>query len=190
MKTPEPSATIGELVLRPEDLTIQRAARLLLLLEVAAPVELKRPLDVERLSYCDFFAANPFALFDNGSPEANDLLLAGFSSFDLSYQSSGHRYVTRRHRLQADLSFLLSRGLVRAVAVARRVAYESSEDGIRLSERLNSLYAQSYRRSAAHVLRRLDRLTDTALAKESRDRLESTGQLIDLYGSSGKEMSE
>ena len=44
------------------------------------------------------------------------------------------------------------------------------------------MYGQSYRVSSAHVLRRLDKLSDTALAREARSRLDATGQLLDLYG--------
>jgi hypothetical protein len=171
-----------ELPLRPEDLTVQRAARLLLLLEVALDLNLKKPLDVERLSYYDFFAANPFALFAPGEEVANAILLAGFSSDDLSYQSSGHRFVTRRGRLQADLAFLVARALVSAGVGDRRVVYGLTDQGEETAAQFGSLYAHAYRASARHVLRYLDRLSDTALAKEARARLGATGRLIDLYG--------
>lgn len=171
-----------ELPLRPEDLTLQRAARLLLLLEVALDLSLKKPLDVERLSYYDFFAANPFALFPPDEEAAKAILLAGFTSDDLSYQSSGHRFVTRRGRLQADLGFLVARALVRARVGDKRVVYGLTDQGAETAAQFGSLYAHAYRASAKHVLRHLHRLSDTALTKETRARLEATGQLIDLYG--------
>jgi hypothetical protein len=159
----------------------------LLLLEVAASLNLHRPLDIERLSYCDFFAANPFALFAAGEEAAKAILLAGFSSDDLSYQSSGHRFVTRRGRLQADLAFLVARGLVSTNVGTRRVTYGLTDRGTDVAVRFVSLYSHSYRASARHVLLRLDRFSDAALAKEARTRLEATGQLIDLYGADSGE---
>jgi len=175
---------LSELSLRPDDLALQRSARLLLLLEVARGTKLKKALDVERLGYYDFFAANPFALFAREEREGKEIVLAGFSSHDLSYQSSGHRFVTRRGRLQADLAYLVARALVEAAAdsEARRVVYQLTEKGLDAAHRFVSIYAQSYRASVGHVLKRLDRLSDSALVREVRTRLEATGQLIDLYG--------
>lgn len=184
MASPESFEALGELTLRPDDLGVQRSARLVLLLEVAAALNLRKPLDVERLSYYDFFAANPFALFERDEPEGKEIVMAGFSSYDLSYQSSGHRFVTRRARLQSDLAYLVARDLVEAVAdtPARRVVYRLTVHGHEIAQAFVSLYAASYRASSVHVLRRLDRLSDLALLKEARARLEATGQLIDLYG--------
>ena len=182
MTSPEQHPALVELQLRPEDLTLQRAARLLLLLEVAASLNLKKPLDIERLSYYDFFAANPFALFAPDEEGAKAILLAGFSSNDLSYQSSGHRFVTRRGRLQADLAFLVVRALVSTSVGERRVAYGLTDRGSEVAGQFVSLYSHSYRASARHVLRYMDRLSDAALVKEARTRLEATAQLIDLYG--------
>lgn len=182
MTYPEHHPALVAVPLRPEDLTLQRAARLLLLLEVAASLNLKKPLDIERLSYYDFFAANPFALFASDQEAAKAILLAGFSSDDLSYQSSGHLFVTRRGRLQADLAFLVARALVSTSVGERRVVYSLTEQGSELAPQFASLYAQAYRTSSRHVLRHLDRLSDAALTKEARTRLEATAQLIDLYG--------
>jgi hypothetical protein len=173
---------VEELRTRPEDLTTQRCARLLLLLEIADGLELKKPLDLERLSYYDFFSANPFALFDSDEPEARAIVLAGFTADDLSYQSSGHRFVTRRARLQMDLAYLLARGLVAVTGESRRVVHRITPAGAEVSAQLTSLYAQSFRVSSHQVLSRLDRLSDAALAGEARRRLEATGQLVDLYG--------
>lgn len=178
---------LEELPLRPEDLTAQRCARLLLLLESARELSLRKPLDVERLSYYDFFSANPFALFSPEQRESKEILLAGFTSDDLSYQSSGHRFVTRRARLQADMAYLVARRLAEPHAESRRVVYRITTSGTEIAARFTSLYAQSYRVSAIHVLRRLDRLSDAALTREARERLEATGQLVDLYGFAAEE---
>jgi hypothetical protein len=84
------------LVQRPDDLLTFRIARLLLLLDVVARLELKKPLDIERLGFYDFFAANPFLAVGDDEAARREVALAGFSSYDLSYQSSGHRFVNRR----------------------------------------------------------------------------------------------
>jgi hypothetical protein len=180
---------VVELPLRPEDLTVQRVARLLLLLDVAARLDLKKAMDIERLSYYDFFTANPFALFSAQEDAAKAILLAGFTSNDLSYQSSGHRFVTRRGRLQADLAFLVARALVNPTVGDRRVVYALTDQGTQLAQEFVSLYSHAYRASAGHVLRFLDRLSDSALVREARTRLEATAQLIDLYGVEPQESS-
>lgn len=160
---------------------------MLLLLDIASGLNLKKPLDVERLSYYDFFAANPFALFSSDETAAKEILLAGFTSNDLSYQSSGHRFVTRRGRLQSDIVFLVARALVSVTVDEHRVVYGLTQQGATTASGFASLYAHAYRTSALHVLTRLDRLSDAALIKEARARLEATGQLIDLYGSEAGE---
>src|SRR5689334_7835200 len=83
---------------RPDDLLLFRVARLMLLLDVAATLNLRKPVDIERLGLYDFFAANPFLVVGEDDAARQEVSLAGFSSYDLSYQSSGHRYANRRAR--------------------------------------------------------------------------------------------
>ena len=90
------------LVQRPEDLLTFRIARLRWLLDVVATLELKKPLDIERLGFYDFFVANPFLAVGDDEAARREVALAGFSSYDLSYQSSGHRFANRRARLRND----------------------------------------------------------------------------------------
>jgi hypothetical protein len=174
-------ATVAErLPVRPESLDLFRLGRLLVLLSTAAGAKAARPLDLERLGYYDFFAANPFLVF-GGDDERRELVLAGFDSRNLSYQSSAQRFTNRRARLQYDLSLLVSYGLVRPEVVARRVAYGLTDDGGELAEHFESLYARSYRKSAKMVVARLNRLTDTRLREDAKRWLRAEALLIDLY---------
>ncbi len=95
---------------RPEDLDEFRQARLLLLLRGLASLAAPAP-DLERLSFYDFFSANPFLV---PIEEATRIALAsaGFDVTNLSYQSSSQRFANNRARLQFDLAMLLARDLV------------------------------------------------------------------------------
>jgi hypothetical protein len=88
-----------------------RLARLALLLELAPQLPNHKPLDIERLGYYDFFAANPFLIVEVEDPLRRDLILAGFDSRNLSYQSSAQRFTSRRARLQHDLAMLVAPSL-------------------------------------------------------------------------------
>jgi hypothetical protein len=147
---------------RPESLDLFRLGRLLVLLSTASEAKAARPLDLERLGYYDFFAANPFLVF-GGDDERRELVLAGFDSRNLSYQSSAQRFTNRRSRLQYDLALLVAYGLVRPEVVAKRVAYGLTDDGAKFADRFESLYARSYRKSAQMIVARLNRLTDARL---------------------------
>jgi hypothetical protein len=174
---------LGErrLVVRPDDLLTFRCARLLLLLDVAAALELKKPLDIERLGFYDFFSANPFLVVGQDEDARRQVGLAGFSSYDLSYQSSGHRFANRRARLRNDLAVLIGYGAAAASVETKRVVYAISESGQVLVAELNSLYASAYRKSAEIVLRRLDRLADKRLREDAKRWLNDERLLIDLY---------
>jgi hypothetical protein len=98
----------------PEDRSVFRLAQLTLLLQVTteegAPVR-----TVDRLGFYDFFSANPFVVVsgddDRDVADRLALRLAGFSNRQLSYASTGQRFVSRRRRLQHDLSLLVAYGL-------------------------------------------------------------------------------
>src|SRR4051794_24331102 len=113
----------GHLPLRPEALRQFRLARLLLLLDVASEQKSLKPIDIERLAFYDFFAANPFLILGEDEAERRDLVLAGFNTDSLSYNSSAQRFTNRRARLQYDLTLLLSFSLVYAQTTAGHVAY-------------------------------------------------------------------
>jgi hypothetical protein len=169
------------LPLRPDDLLTFRLGRLLLLLDTVPELPSAKPMDVERISLYDFFADNPFLIFGRDSAQHELLVLAGFDSRNLSYQSSAQRFSSRRERLQHDLSTLLAYGLASAGAEARRVAYALTDAGRERAQELRSLYAYAYRRSAAVVGRELNRLSDRALQERTREWLQADELLIDLF---------
>jgi len=183
---PLPPVRSGDdrLPVRPEALRQFRLARLLVLLDVAAAQKPIKPIDIERLAFYDFFAANPFLIIDGDDPERRDVLLAGFNANSLSYNSSAQRFTNRRGRLQHDLTLLIAYALVEANNVSGRIAYAITERGSALARDLRALYAASYRDSASIVIRRLNKLSDKKLREEARRWLRAEGFLIDIYDDS------
>jgi hypothetical protein len=171
----------GRLPVRPEALRQFRLARLLVLLDVAATQKPIKPLDIERLAFYDFFAASPFLILGEEDPERQDVLLAGFSSNSLSYNSSAQRFTNRRARLQHDLTLLISYALLEVENVQGRIAYHITDRGSEIAGDLHALYAAAYRDSASLVIRRLNKLSDKKLREEARRWLRAEGFLIDLY---------
>lgn len=80
------------LPLRPDDLLAFRLGRLVLLLDTVPGLPSAKPFDIERISFYDFFADNPFLIFGRDTPEHETLVIAGFDSRNLSYQSSAQRF--------------------------------------------------------------------------------------------------
>jgi hypothetical protein len=171
-----PSAT------RPEELDEFRQGRLLVLL---AGLEGKKPAqwpDLERLSFYDFFSANPF-LVPLDAPAKAALSHAGFESSNLSYQSSSQRFTNNRSRLQFDLAMLVARDLVAPQVHERRVTYGATKAGQDLAASFRSLYADAFRRSSTLIVDRLRRMSDTALRRDAKTWLRAEALMIDLYGS-------
>jgi hypothetical protein len=173
--------TLNALPLRPDDLLAFRLGRLILLLDVVPGLPSRKPLDVERISLYDFFADNPFLVFGRETDEHQTLVLAGFDSRNLSYQSSAQRFSSRRERLQHDLATLVAYGLASATTEARRVVYGLTPTGQEHAASLRSLYAQAYRSSAELVGRALNKLSDRALQERTREWLRADELLIDLF---------
>jgi hypothetical protein len=169
------------LPLRPDDLLAFRLGRLILLLDTVPGLSSRKPMDVERISLYDFFADNPFLIFGRETKEHETLVLAGFDSRNLSYQSSAQRFSSRRERLQHDLAMLISYGLAYATTESRRVVYLLTDAGRDRAAELGSLYAQAYRSSAALVGRALNKLSDRALQEQTREWLRADELLIDLF---------
>ena len=180
-----PGGHAESLPLRPDDLLAFRLGRLLLLLATVPGLPSSKPMDIERISLYDFFADNPFLVFGRKSKEHRALVLAGFDSRSLSYQSSAQRFSSRRERLQHDLAVLIGYGLVVAEPQARRVAYSLSGAGSERAAELGSLYAQSYRQSAELIGRELNGLSDRALQEHTREWLQADELLVDIFETSG-----
>ncbi|MFE3754374.1 hypothetical protein ACFXO9_08715 [Nocardia tengchongensis] len=164
----------------PEDSQVFRLAQLALLLE-AADLERAPVRSIDRLGFYDFFSANPFVVTagedERDAADRLTLRLAGFSDRQLSYASTGQRFVSRRRRLQHDLARLVAYGLVRI----DNQGYGLTTPGRELAAGLTSIYAQAYREAAAVVLRRLKRLSDRQLTQSAENWLGRSWLLIDLF---------
>jgi hypothetical protein len=163
----------------PEDRQVFRLAQLTVLLEVAGE-ENTVMRTVDRLGFYDFFSANPFVVVSGDDKrDVTDRLtlrLAGFSSRQLSYASTGQRFVSRRRRLQHDLALLIAY----RIASIDETGYTLTPSGRDLSARLSSVYAESYRDAARVVLRRLRRLSDRQLRQQADEWLGRSWLLIDV----------
>nr|WP_206439426.1 ABC-three component system middle component 2 [Streptomyces scabichelini] len=160
----------------PEDEVQFRLAQLLLLMDALASQDLPGAT-LERIGYYDFLSANPFLVVDPDSREASLLRLAGFDPRTLSYASSGQRFTSRRERIQHDLALLVAYGCCTASAQEGSLMYSITDGGRRLSSQLTTTYATSFSTAAEMIVRKLKRMSDTRLRKESASwlRLNSTG---------------
>lgn len=183
--TPDPlSLRIGRgehrstTITAPEDHTTFRLAQLIILLVEVAPADLKG-LDLERIGYYDFFAANPFAMIDAANTRDRARLhRASFDESQLSYASTGSRFANRRQRLQHDLALLVAYGLV----APRSGGYGSTEQGARVAGRFSAFYADQYRESVRVVHQHLKKLSEPQLAANARQWLRTPSLILDLYG--------
>ncbi|GAG51878.1 unnamed protein product, partial [marine sediment metagenome] len=85
---PNESDWKSKLLFSPEDVTLFNSARLLILFEILENLGIKKGIDLERLSYYDFFAANPFLIITENDPLWLDLEIAGFETYTIGYISS------------------------------------------------------------------------------------------------------
>lgn len=164
---------------QPEDHDVFRLAQLVLLLSVAA--ELEKPIaTVDRLGYYDFFSASPFVVLGGRTQSDADerlaLKLAGFVERQLSYASTGQRWVSRRRRLQHDLAQLMSYNLM----TLQNGAFDLTPSGQTLATQLSTIYADAYRVSARVIIRRLSRLSDRALLQAVQGWLGISWLALDL----------
>ena len=144
---------------RPEDDPVFRMAQLLLLLNELG--DDGSPLD--RLTYYDFFAENPYLVVEEKDADRTQLRLAGFESAALAYYSPAQRFVTRQERVGADLGLLTAYGLAACEYTIQGIVYRATELGSRIVASLSSMHANAYRVSASLVLRRLHSLNNKQL---------------------------
>ena len=169
-----------------EDYTTFRLAQLTILLTEIAPVG-GRPVDLERLGYYDFLAANPFAVFGpDDELETARLHRAAFDERQLAYASTGTRFANRRRRLQHDIALLVGFGL----AEVRGDGYGVSGRGAEFADALAAVYVDQYRESVRVVHSRLKRLSDPELGRSARGWLQTPSLVLDLYGSPGDPQQE
>lgn len=165
---------------RPDDLTEFRLARLALLLDEIEQAGRKH-LDIERLGFYEFFAAQPLLVYDSEGPERRDLILAGFDSRSLSYQSASARFTNRRARLQHDLALLLAFGLLDVANEEGKIVYLLTAAGRDLAQAFTAFYATTFRVGARLIAKRFNSLSDQRLRRDAEGWLRAEGVLIDLY---------
>lgn len=156
----------------PETNAVFRRGQLLVLLST-----FDAPLNIDRIGYFEFFAANPH-LVVQGS-DAVRLELAGFSPAALSYQSAPERYANRRARLRSDLAALTAWGYARPSTVDGRIVCELTDRGRGEAQSFESLYADAYRQSI-DMIRPLFRLSDARLAARASEWLSGGGMRLDI----------
>lgn len=163
----------------PDDSAVFRMAQLLLLLETCKSLP-SQQLGIDRLAYYDFFSANPFIVLSDGSndseTDATKLRAAGFLRTQLSYASTSNRFVSRRQRIRNDLARLVATSLVAVTPIG----YQINSSGSQVVEQFTSLYADAYRLSSELVVKRLRRLSNSALENAATHWLGQSWLLIDL----------
>ena len=164
----------------PEERTVFRVAQLALLLSMAEECNTKLT-NLDRVAYFDFFAANPFVVLDGESSEkdARDRLtlrLAGFTDRQLNYGAIGHRFTTRRERIQYDLALLVARGLAQVLPDR----YAITSGGADFAQALATVYADAYRTAAGIVFKRFGNLSETRLRAKAERLLGAPWLLIDF----------
>lgn len=161
----------------PEDLPAFRVAQLLVVLE-----GLKDPVTIERLGYYDFFVANPMLIDSLDDVDRTALVMAGFDSRTIDYQSAAQRFANRRQRIRADVGSLIAYGLVEPVVDGGSVMYDLTDSGSAAATELTAAYADGLRKSITVSLRTLQRLSDRALRRNAQVWLRLERFDLDLLG--------
>lgn len=150
------------------------------LLVVLAGIEIG--VNIEKAGYYDFFISNPMLVDDLAEIERTDLILAGFGSQTIDYQSAAQRFANRRHRLRGDLGTLIAYGLVDIETANGSIEYAVSQQGRNASESLTAHYADGIRRSLEVTWPKLRKLSDRALRDSAGRWLRAERFDLDLIG--------
>lgn len=176
---------VDRLLFSPEDFVIFNSARLLLLLKVVEDLKITDGVDLERLSYYDFFAANPFLMIPEHDPLTLEIELLGFESNTIGYSSSSQRYSTKRSHLKQYLSLLLAKELIDISNIDGKLYYRITTKGIDLVNEMKTMYAQAYEKSVIIVIDKLKRMSDKRLWECASNWLEAKSFQVDLYEMQG-----
>ncbi len=172
-----------------EDDLVFNSARLLLLFDELSKLS-KQGVDIERLSYYDFFAANPFVILSENDPSRLDFELEGFEPNKLEYTSSAQRYSSKRESIKHYLALLLAKGLIDVSNQEGKIIFVITERGSSTVNKINTIYAIAYRKSVGYIIKRLKDYSDKKLWECSRKWLEAKAFQIDLYGTIGENLNE
>jgi hypothetical protein len=164
-----------------EDDLVFNSARILLLFQELSK-QSDKGIDVERLTYYDFFSANPFVILSEDEASARlDFELEGFVPNKLEYSSSAQRYSSKRESMKHYLAMLLCRGLICVSNEDAKIKFKITEKGLSIADQIHTMYALAYRKSVRYVIKRLKDYSDTRLWESSRKWLEAKAFQIDLY---------
>ena len=170
-----------KIAFRPEDDALFNSTRLLIFFEIYNKIRPLDGIDLERLCYYDFFAANPFIITEKNDPLWLELELEGFDSCKLEYLSTAQRYRTKRESIKQYLALLLAKGLISVENTEGKLLYQITPKGLGISCQLSSMYAIAYRRSVKFIVRELKRYKDSELWENASRWLEAKTFQIDLY---------
>lgn len=171
----------SKIIFSPEDATLFNSSRLLLFFDVLHQLKLKQGIDLERLCYFDFFAANPYLVVAEGDPLRLDFEINGFEPNKLEYASSSQRFNTKRESIKQYLSLLLCKGLICVKNEDAKLLYEITQHGIDAASQINSMYAIAYRKSAFCIIEKLKDYSDQKLWESASKWLESKSFRVDLF---------
>jgi len=174
-----------QLFFTPEDVVLFNSSRILLLFEMLEKNKIKKGIDLERISYYDFFSANPFLAIKEDDPLWIDLEIAGFKTHTLGYISSSQRFRTKRSLLKQYLSLLLSKNLIEIYNSEGKIFYKITITGLEATSKMNSMYAITYRKGASLIINRFKKYSDEKLWGEASEWLEAKSFQVDLYDMSG-----
>lgn len=170
-----------------EDDLVFNSARLLLLFEELSK-QSDKGIDIEKLTYYDFFAANPFVILsDDDSSARLDFELEGFVPNKLDYSSAAQRYSSKRESMKHYLAVLLCRGLICVTNEDAKIQFKVTEKGLSVVGQIHTMYSLAYRKSVRYVIKRLKDYSDTRLWESSRKWLEAKAFQIDLYDMTGQQ---
>ena len=169
----------------PEDLPAFRIAQLLVVLK-----EIDQLINMERLGYYDFFTANSMLIDSLDTAERTALVMAGFDSRTIDYQSAAQRFANRRQRLRADLASLIAYGLAEIHVADGAVLYGLTSTGSAASIGLTTSYADGLRQAIAIALPTLRRLSDRRLRVQATKWLRLQSLDLDLLGLEHTPVSE
>lgn len=164
---------------RAEDDSMFHMARLLLIFAAAADVGTPG-VTTERLTYYDFFSANPYLLFAHNSPQRAKLVACGFELVTVSDARSAQRFISRRERIRGNMAQLWARRLTHVDTADGRLVMEISPHGREAVEAMRSIYSTAVSVAGRLVLSELRGMSDSRLAGVTREVLQGAPVLIDL----------
>jgi len=164
-----------------EDNAIFNMGRLLNLFSTFNDIFPEDSLNIDRIAYYDFFASQPFLIFNDDEKTKIELLYSGFEPSTIGYISSSQRFTTRREMSKFYLAGLLMRNLIQVNNVGGRYGYSITNPGKEIASKFKSMYIEAYRRSAILTIKKLHHLNEKKLDQNAKQWLKAEPFMIELY---------